>query len=131
MPEPTAPAMASLALMGSAATVQGLTAFGIQLGLRPDVLIAGFAGALVAIILLDSVPARPGEEASWQGYFRLTLRRLAVVLASSLASGYIVPWMAPGQMEVTSVLGSSFIFGAAAQQILAKLVARFQQEKAP
>lgn len=55
MPEPITPAAATLA--SATAAVPTLVAFGVNLGLRPDVLVAGFAGALVAIVLLGSVPS--------------------------------------------------------------------------
>lgn len=67
MIEPTSQATAAatlvatgiaLPLLASApAVVPQIVVFGIALGLRADVLVAGFAGALVAIVLLDTVPA--------------------------------------------------------------------------
>ena len=64
MPEPvssTAAGVLTVATATAASTM--ITAFGVPLGLRGDVLIAGFAGALVAIILLNAVPG--SSDTSW------------------------------------------------------------------
>ena len=56
MPEPTSTAAGVLTVATGTAATAVLTAFGVPLGLRVDLLIAGFAGALVAIVLLNTVP---------------------------------------------------------------------------
>ena len=55
MAEPTSVATATLLMAGAA--VPTITAFGVPLGLRPDVLLAGFLGAMAAIALLNTVPS--------------------------------------------------------------------------
>ena len=87
MPEPTSTATATIA--ASAVAVPALTMLGMPLGLRADVLVAGFSGALAAIALLNSVPAA-GD--SWQAMTRTAIRRMSVALTSSLTAGYITPW---------------------------------------
>jgi len=120
MPEPTLTAAATLA--GATLAVPALTAFGIPLGLRPDLLIAGFSGSIVAITLLNTVPAN-GD--TWRELVRTSLRRVAVAIASSLTAGYVTPMVAALLTSDPALLGSGFVVGAGAQQALAKLIERF------
>lgn len=53
MPEPTTTTVATITT--ASVTVPALAAFGVSIGLRPDVLIAGFGGSLATIVLLNSV----------------------------------------------------------------------------
>lgn len=109
-------------IAAATAAVPMLTAFGIPLGLRPDVLVAGFGGALVAIILLNTVPST-GD--TWQHLLRTTLRRMAVTLASSLTAGYIAPAVVLGAaMPEPMLLGAAFAVGAGAQRALVFAVSR-------
>lgn len=126
MPEPTSTTTATLA--AAAATVPTLTAFGVGLGLRADVLIAGFAGALVAIVLLNSVPST-GD--TWQQLLRTTLRRMAVALASSLTAGYLTPIasLMAGLSEPV-MLGAAFAVGGGAQRVLLMVIRRVSTEPA-
>ena len=88
----------------------------MPLGLRADLLIAGFAGSLVAIILLNTVPSA-GD--TWQQLLRLTLRRMAVACASSLTAGYLTPLvMLLANMPEALLLGSAFAVGGGAQRVL-------------
>lgn len=123
MPEPTATATATLA--ASAVSIQTITLFGIQLGLRPEVLVAGFSGAVVAIVLLNSVPS---EGDTWRHLLRTSWRRMAVAAASSLTAGYLAPPMAPllaALFTPEAGLGSgAFVIGAGAQAIVALMVKR-------
>lgn len=121
MPEPViTPAAATLAAAPPAVAM--LTAFGVNLGLRPDVLVAGFAGALVAIVLLHSVPS---EGDTWQHLVRATARRVAVVLASSLVAGYITPLaLLMANLPDALLLAVAFSVGAGAQQILRGVIDR-------
>lgn len=115
MPEPTTTA-ATLTLAASTVTVPVLTAFGVPLGLRADLLIAGFAGSLVAIILLNTVPST-GD--TWQMLIRTTLRRMFVALASSLTAGYLTPLaLLVATLPESLVLGAAFAVGGGAQQVL-------------
>lgn len=122
MPEPTTTA-ASATLLAAGVTVPVLTAFGVPLGLRPDVLIAGFSGSLVAIILLNTVP---GIDSTFGGLLRSTVRRVTVAFASSLTAGYLTPlFMLMSNFPEPLLLGSAFVVGGGAQQLLASAINRF------
>lgn len=113
MPEPTT-TTAAATLIAAGTTVPMLEAFGVSLGLRPDVLIAGFAGALVAIVLLDSVPS---EGDTWNHLVRSTVRRIFVALASSITAGYLTPLMLlVANLPDALLLGVAFTTGSGAQK---------------
>lgn len=123
MPEPTSTATATIA--AGAVAVPALTLLGMPLGLRADVLVAGFSGALAAIALLNSVPAS-GD--SWQAMARTAIRRMSVALTSSLTAGYITPLAItlaaiPDQL----LLSGAFVVGGGAQQVLASVIRRVQR----
>lgn len=114
MPEPTATAAVTLA--SATVAVPVLTAFGVPLGLRADLLIAGFAGSLVAIILLNTVPSH-GD--TWQMLIRTTMRRMLVAFASSLTAGYLTPLaLLVATLPESLVLGAAFAVGGGAQKVL-------------
>ena len=120
MPEPTTTAAATLA--ATAAAVPTLIAFGVPLGLRADLLIAGFAGSLVAIVLLNSVPS-VGD--TWEALLRTTLRRMTVAMASSLTAGYLTPLaLLLASVPDSLVLGGAFATGGGAQHVLMFLIRR-------
>lgn len=126
MPEPVISPSAAV-LAASPPAVAMLTAFGVNLGLRTDVLVAGFAGALVAIVLLGSVPS---EGDTWRHLVRATGRRVGVALASSLTAGYLTPlallmWALPEPL----LLAAAFTLGAGAQKILRRLIDRWATEE--
>jgi hypothetical protein len=110
MPEPVSTAASTLA--AASVAVPAVTLIGVPLGLRPDVLIAGFCGALAAIALLNAVPSS-GD--TWRELLRTTGRRIAFAVASSLTAGYLAPILpAPG----AALLGAAFTIGACAQHAL-------------
>lgn len=116
MPEPTSTVAGIATLAAGAASASALTAFGVPLGLRADLLIAGFAGSLVAITLLNTVP---GVSDTWRELRRTTLRRMAVAVASSLTAGYLTPLvMLFAQVPESLLLGAAFAVGGGAQQVL-------------
>ena len=120
MPEPTSTATATVAAASLA--VPALTAFGIPLGLRPEYLMAGFAGALVSIVLLNAVPSS-GD--TWVQMLRTTGRRIAVAVASSITAGYLTPVLGAGVTLSEPVsLGLAFAAGAAAQRALRSVISR-------
>jgi hypothetical protein len=125
MPEPTTTTTAAAVgtLLPAAVSTSALTAFGVPLGLHADVLLAGFFGSLVAIILLNAVP---GASDTWQELLRTSVRRLMVAWASSLTAGYITP-LALLLADVPSalLLSMAFLVGAAAQRVLVALMAKF------
>lgn len=116
MPEPTSTAAGVATLAVAATSTSVLTAFGVSLGLRVDVLIAGFAGALVAIILLNAVP---GSSDTWRELLRTTMRRMMVAFASSLTAGYLTPLaLLVAALPESLLLGGAFAVGGGAQQVL-------------
>lgn len=131
MPEPTTTAAAAAATTLSAAgiTVPPLVLLGVNMGLRPDMLMAGFAGAIVAIVLLSSVPTS-GD--TWQHLISTTVKRMFVSAASSLTAGYLTPLfllpLASPPNEI--VLGFAFAIGAGAQHFLRKAIDRVAPKNA-
>ena len=119
MAEPTSTAVATLMMASAAAPALG--AFGVEMGLRSDVLFAGFCGALVSIALLNTVPAT-GD--TWRELVRTTLRRAFVAVAGSATAGYLVPAML-GQTKLATLLACSFVVGAGAQKILIIAIEKF------
>lgn len=114
MPEPTSTAAATIA--AATLAIPALTAFGIPLGLRPDLLVAGFSGSIVAIVLLNSVP---GTSDTWRELMRTTLRRMAVAVASSLTAGYLTPLaMLLATLPHELLVSCAFATGGGAQQVL-------------
>lgn len=128
MPEPTTTAAAAT-LSAAGISVPPLVLLGINLGLRPDILIAGFAGALVAIVLLNSVPS---EGDTWQHLLRTTAKRMAVALASALTAGYTTPIvMLMTAMPDAVLLGGAFAVGAGAQRVLRAVIERWTPHRQP
>lgn len=129
MAEPTSTATATL--IASGATVPLLTFFGVPLGLRPDQLLAGFLGAIVAIGFLNSVPST-GD--TLRELVRTTWRRISVVTCSSLTAGYLTPVLMLGQpadlanISTPNMLGISFLIGAGAQYFLRLAISWFARK---
>jgi hypothetical protein len=117
MPEPVSSTTAGVITVATAtATSSMLTVLGVPLGLRADLLIAGFAGSLVAIILLNAVP---GSSDTWLELLRTTVRRMLVACASSVTAGYLTPLaMLVAQLPESLLLGAAFAVGGGAQQVL-------------
>lgn len=130
MPEPVSSTAAGVLTVATAtATSTMITAFGISLGLRVDVLIAGFAGALVAIILLNAVP---GSSDTWRELLRTTMRRMFVAFASSLTAGYLAPLaLLAAQLPDSLLLGGAFAVGGGAQQVLVFVIKRISGQVQP
>lgn len=123
MPEPTSSTVAAVTYAAAGLTVPVITAFGIPLGLRADVLIAGFFGALSAIILLNTVPQ---EGDTWQHLVRATFKRMAVTVASSVTAGYLTPLaQLMGNFPDPLFLGVAFGVGGGAQYVLRVVIAKF------
>ena len=124
MPEPTSTTAAAVATMAAAGvSIPMLTAFGVPLGLRTDVLIAGFFGSLVAIILLNSVPS-VGD--TWQHLVRTTFKRMFVAVASSVTAGYLTPLaLLLANLPDALLLSAAFGVGGGAQRVLLILIARY------
>jgi len=125
MPEPTSTAAALATTTAAGLTVPMITAFGIPLGLRADVLIAGLFGSLVAILVLNSVP---GTGDTWQELVRTTAKRVGVAVASSVTAGYLTPLvLLLAKLPDPVFLGVAFGVGVSAQRVLLLLIARIDQ----
>lgn len=125
LPEPTA-ATATLVMTGVAVPI--LTFFGVPLGLRADVLLAGFLGAIAAIALLNTVPST-GD--TWRELLRTTWRRFLVTVASAFTAGYLVPAMTNDHIALSNLLSAAFVVGAGAQKALAMAIEKFGKKGEP
>lgn len=122
MPEPTSATAAVATMAAAGVSIPMLTAFGVPLGLRADLLLAGFCGSLVAITLLNSVPANVD---TWQQLLATTWRRMMVAIASSLTAGYLAPMaLLLANVPDSLLLGGSFAVGGGAQQVLVFVIRR-------
>lgn len=133
MPEPTVaaaglpfvvPAAAVPVLLAAPDYAPQLVMFGIQLGLRADVLLAGFFGSVVGIAFFNAVP-NTGD--TWQALARDTWRRLWWSVASSVTAGYLTPLLLLIERDTlrvpaSLVLSLAFVVGASAQTFLAKFI---------
>jgi hypothetical protein len=120
MPEPTSSAAATL--VGQALAVPALTVAGISLGVRPDVLLAGFCGAVAAIGLLNTVPST-GD--TLLELVRTSVRRVGVTVGSAVTAGYIAPLLnVVNGVPDWLVLSVGFVAGAGAPKILPWLIER-------
>lgn len=123
MPEPTT--SATLTLVGQALVVAPITIAGVSLGLRADVLLAGFAGAVAAMALLNTVP---GGGDTWPELVRTSLRRVGVSVGSAVTAGYLAPLLGLiNGVPEPLLLSLAFIVGAGAQQMLPWVIERFGQ----
>lgn len=128
MPEPTSTAAAAVTLAAAGASIPVLTAFGVPLGLRADLLIAGFAGSLVAIVLLNSVPSS-GD--TWREMISLGARRAMVAICSALTAGYMTPLaLLLANVPDSLMLSCSFAVGGGAQKVLMFAIRRLSGQAA-
>lgn len=123
MPEPTSTVAATV--VGQALVAVPLLTFaGVSLGLRADVLLAGFAGSVAAMALLNTVPSS-GDTV--RELLRTSLRRVGVAVASAATAGYVTPLLAlVNGLPDAVLLGVAFVAGAGAQQVLSGLVAKYR-----
>jgi len=120
MPDPISTGTATFIAAGAAVPV--LTIYGVSLGLRADVLLAGFMGAVAAIALLNTVPST-GD--TWLELLRTTLRRVSVAVASAFVAGYLAPAFLPTAISPPSLLAFAFVIGAGAQKALNAAIDRW------
>lgn len=129
MPEPTSTATAAITMAAGAVSIPVLTILGVPLGLRADLLIAGFSGGLVAIGLLNTVP---GTSDTWREMVRLGMRRAMVAICSALTAGYISPLaLLIANVPPAMILGVAFAVGGGAQQVLTFIIRRLSGTPAP
>lgn len=130
MAEPTSTAAATIAAAATTIpvlTIPVLTILGIPLGVRPEILFAGFFGGLVGIALLNTVPSTVGG--GWAALLT-AVRRMCVTLASSLTAGYIAP-MLSGAVSFDNLLGISFLVGASAQHVMTWSISKLNLQAVP
>lgn len=120
MAEPISTSAATLALTGVAVPI--LTVCGISLGVRVDVLLAGFCGAVAAIALLNTVPST-GD--TWRELLRTTGRRVFVAASGAFVAGYLAPAFMPTGITESGLLSAAFIVGAGAQKALNAAIDRW------
>lgn len=126
MPEPTSTTAGVVTLATMAAAPPVLSILGVSLGLRADVLLAGFAGAVAAMALLNTVPST-GD--TWRELVRTSWRRLGVAVASSATAGYLAPLLALIDGTPSALLLSvAFGIGAGAQTVLAAYIERVRRQ---
>lgn len=122
MSEPTSLAAGTLTVVAAAASTTALTLFGVPLGLRIDILFAGFMGALIAIVLLNSVPST-GD--TWRELLKTTIRRVSVSFVSAFASGYLTPLaLFLSSVPDSYTLPMGMLVGAGAQPVLKFMLGR-------
>ena len=130
MPEPvstTTAAAATLAVAG--VTIPVVSIFGVSLGLRPELLVAGFFGSLVAIILLNSVP---GSGDTMPELIRTTFKRMFVAFASSLTAGYLTPLaLLMANIPDPLLLSCAFAVGGGAQRVLISAIRKMSPDGTP
>lgn len=118
MAEPIPTSVAALA--AHAVAVPAVTIAGLSLGLRADILLAGWCGAVAAISLLEAPPSGPDTSLS---LLRASIRRIGVSIGSAMFAGYTSPLLLLiAGMPESIVLGVSFVAGAGAQKILPRLI---------
>jgi hypothetical protein len=121
MAEP-ATSSAAITIAAQALTVPALTVAGMNLGLRADILLAGWAGAVAAISLLNTVPDINEGAAH---LLRLAVRRTGVSIGSAMTAGYTAPLcLLINGLPESVALGVAFIIGAGAMRILPWLIER-------
>ena len=126
MAEPTTTIAGLGTVAAAAVSTSALSAFGVPLGLRADLLIAGFAGSLVAIILLNTVP---GSTDTWRELLRTSVRRLGVAWASSITAGYMTPLaLLMANVPESLLLSMAFLVGSGAQRVLVAFMRRYWPE---
>ena len=130
MAEPaTTTASAAIGAAVPALAVPLVTFLGINTGLRPELLLAGFFGGLVAISARDSVP---GATDTLRTLLATSLQRLFAMVCSALIAAYLAPisaplmsWLPPGLAE-SALLAVAFGFGASGQRLLRKFLTRLE-----
>lgn len=109
----------AVTMTATTVTVPVLSVFGVSLGLHPGLLIAGAFGAFVGIVLLNTVPA---EGSPW---WYAVLRRILVMVASSVTAGYLTPViMSWANLSEPLQFCTAFIVGGSAQLSMQAVIKR-------
>lgn len=114
--EPISTSTAAVAtLAASAVAVPALTLLGYPLGIRPEVLFAGFGGGCFGVTLLNTVPHEPHLDwPLWASALWTAARRIVAIIVSSIAAGYIAPSLAAGAPFDVQLM-TALVIGAGAQ----------------
>lgn len=118
------------------AYVPQIIIFGYAVGLRADVLLAGFAGSVVAIAFFNAVPST--GDTRWE-LARTSWRRMWHCLACALTAGYLTPLLLllDGLLVIggekvripeSLTLSVAFVAGAGAQRILGRFIKKAAQD---
>jgi hypothetical protein len=111
------PATTTSTAVAAATSVPSLLGMAAYFGLHPGLLVAGAFGSFVAMVLLNTAP-----EGS------TILKRLAILLASSLTAGYLTPLMLVVDKLPESVqFATAFVTGGSAQWLLLAFIRRFRK----
>lgn len=137
MPEPTSTAAGTAAVIAGAAVampvlsaapsiVPQIVILGYAIGLRADVLLAGFAGSVVALAFFNTVPST-GD--TWRALLETTVKRMWWCLASALSAGYMTPllMLLDGdklRIPESLMLSVAFLAGGGAQRIVGRWINR-------
>jgi hypothetical protein len=130
MPEPTSSTAGVVTLAALVPGAAALAAIGGALGLRGDVLFAGFAGGLAGLAFLNTVPST-GD--TWREMLRTSGRRVFVIIASAFTAGYCAPLLLFFAAAPDGLLLKSFAFavGAGAGKILPALIDNLPLSRRP
>lgn len=135
MPEPTSTTLGTVTVAAIGVTVPILSAvataapqiviLGYATGLRADVLMAGFCGAICAIAFFNAVPST-GDTV--RELVRTALQRAWFAFASAVGAGYLTPllMLADGLLSVPIpeklLLSVAFVAGTGLQKWLARFI---------
>ncbi len=114
---------AGITFASGAATATAVQLLGVTLGLRPDLLFAGFIGVICAIFFLN---AEPRSEDTFADLLKTSLRRLLLIVVSVLAACFIAPVVPSfvtlsGGAETIVERASAFIVGCFLQALLVRI----------
>lgn len=127
MPEPTSTTVAAATIAAVSGSIPMITIFGVSLGLRTDVLIAGLLGSLIGIILLNTVP---GDTDTWPNLLRTTMRRMMFAIASAVTAGYLTPIvLLMANVPDALLLSGACAVGGGAQQVLNAVIRRLAPQQ--
>ena len=130
MAEPTSTAAVAFTLVAGGAAIPVLHILGVPLGVRPDILMWGLMGGLIALIHIQAPPPKAGILQA----MLIGMSWIFALLSSALTSGFIAPAVAIMLNAVAPIIPpditlsmTAFIIGATAQQTLASVTERLNK----
>jgi hypothetical protein len=128
--EPISPTAFTFSVVTGSAAIPVLHVLGIPLGIRPDILMWGLIGGIIALIHLRAPPPSASVWRAVVAGLYLILSLLASAVTSGILSEAIaimlhaaIPIIPP---EVTLSM-TAFVIGATSQQTLAAITSRFDK----